>query len=175
MVFIHAFASMMLILGAAAIPAPVPQIDITSVSDGILSSADIDLLLSLDTSVYSFSSVTDPSILPTEIPASSDIQSTSSASLDSPKTTKKPAVPPGPPPRLTCDTVLCRDGYVCRDVDGRPGCYDKNLCGNVYCEYGTRCCNFSCSKCAPPDVFCTQEACVTEPAKGPAVSETMLM
>ncbi|KAJ0165106.1 hypothetical protein CTA2_12342 [Colletotrichum tanaceti] len=70
-------------------------------------------------------------------------------------------VVPGPSGLLTCATVLCIPGYVCRETEGRPECVPPvpRRCGNVICPVGTRCCNASCNLCTAPDVMCTQQIC----------------
>ncbi len=42
---------------------------------------------------------------------------------------------------------------------GPIGPIEPQLCGNVVCPFGTRCCNPLCSACTPPGVECTLGDC----------------
>lgn len=57
-------------------------------------------------------------------------------------------------PVLTCETVLCKTGYSCKEVDGKPTCVPGTRCGPNVCEVGEVCCNYSCGICTPPDGVC---------------------
>ncbi|OHX00332.1 hypothetical protein CSPAE12_00943 [Colletotrichum incanum] len=80
---------------------------------------------------------------------------------------------PAPSGLLTCATVLCKRGYVCQEKQGRPSCVPSNACGNIFCPFGTSCCNASCNVCTPPGVMCTQQVCGPLPAlKASGIPET---
>ncbi|KAK1975041.1 hypothetical protein LZ30DRAFT_375825 [Colletotrichum cereale] len=177
---IRTIASLALALGVAAIPAPAPERESVPVLDEGLSAISLDLdglSLPLDLSLQNFPSVTAPSKPPTETPALSDfVSSVPPTSLDTlfsgtPSTLSTLA--PAPSPIITCATILCRSPYVCRELEGRPGCYEKDPCGKVFCPYGTSCCNAGCSVCTPPDVMCTQEICGPDPIEAPVEDATL--
>lgn len=81
-------------------------------------------------------------------------------------------------PILTCATVLCPRGYICKQTLGhRPICVPGPghviyPCGPVLCPFGMVCCNYSCGICTPPDGACTQQFCsppiISLPAESPA-------
>ncbi len=54
-----------------------------------------------------------------------------------------------------CGGGFCADGELpCPPVDCEP-----ELCGQVYCDAGTLCCNSSCGTCTRPGEGCTDELC----------------
>ncbi|GKT52258.1 uncharacterized protein ColSpa_12439 [Colletotrichum spaethianum] len=101
-----------------------------------------------------------PIALPTSIPRPSTF-------LPEKPTTLLTLVP-APSGFLTCATILCREGYVCRETEGRPACVSRTPCGNVFCPYDTSCCNASCSVCTPKGVMCTQQSCGHLPSNSTA-------
>ncbi|KAK2055721.1 hypothetical protein LY76DRAFT_595817 [Colletotrichum caudatum] len=130
MLFIHTIASLILAHGVAAIPAPAPHPEAEPIID------DFEPRWStLGLSPRDLPSVTAASSPTTETPA------------------------PEPSPIVSCATIDCQSGYVCREIEGRPGCYEQQICGKGYCPWGTSCCNRSCSVCTPPNVSCTQQIC----------------
>ncbi|KAK2016380.1 hypothetical protein LZ32DRAFT_601604 [Colletotrichum eremochloae] len=139
-------ASLILALGVAAVPAPAsePEPQTSRVFAPVNFERDEE-----SSSDFSYANST----------------SVTASSTPTTDTSSRPPIPPGPPPGLTCDTIQCIKPWVCQNIDGKPGCYQK--CGSGYCPYNTTCCNAGCNTCAPPGMMCTQPVCNSESATEP--------
>lgn len=60
-----------------------------------------------------------------------------------------------------CVFTQCQAGATCRAIENVPVCISDGTlqCGQNTCAKGNVCCNASCSMCAAPGMFCTQQVC----------------